>query len=195
MNLGGYEAFEDPYAYKGSTVLRNRLQTRDWQKLQSFELEMTALRLEEPLPSGRFSMAHYCAIHRHIFRDVYSWAGRFRTVRTGKGGNWFCFPEYIPHEMSRIFGALRDDQLLAGRTFNHFIEGAALFLADLNAVHPFREGNGRAQLSFLHLLAIKAGHPLNLRRIRADEFLEAMIVSFAGDTALLQAEIARLRVT
>jgi len=196
VNLGGYDAFEDPYAYKGSTVLRNRLRTRDWQKLQSFELEMTALRLEEPLPTGRFSVAHYCAIHRHIFRDVYSWAGRFRTVRTGKGGNWFCFPEHISSQMKRLFGQLKAQKALRDLAFDDFADGAAKFLGELNAIHPFREGNGRAQLTFLDQLAVNAGHPLDLSRLsaRPDAFLAAMIASFAGEIKPLRNEITLLRV-
>ena len=193
MTLGGYDAFDDPYAYKGTTVLKNRLGTRDPLVLEAFELEMTALRAAEPLPHGRFDAAHYRAVHRHLFRDVYAWAGRYRTVRTAKGGNWFCFPEHIPNEMNRIFRELREQAFLSGRTFDDFIEGASHFLADLNAVHPFRDGNGRAQLSFLHQLAIRAGHPLNLDRLRPDEFIHAMVRSFGGETEPLRQELALLR--
>lgn len=59
MTGGGYDAFDDPYAYKGTTVLKNRLKTRSAATLQAFEVEMTALRAEEPLPLGIFSAAHY----------------------------------------------------------------------------------------------------------------------------------------
>ena len=85
MTLGGYDAFADPYAYKGTNVLKNRAGLRDARLLESFELEMTALRAEEALPAGRFGPAHYRAVHRHLFRDVYSWAGRYRTVRAFSG--------------------------------------------------------------------------------------------------------------
>jgi cell filamentation protein len=165
MTLGGYDAFDDPYAYKGTTVLKNRLKTRDAAVLEAFEMEMTALRAEEPLPLGRFGPAHYCAVHRHLFQDVYRWAGRYRTVRTSKDGNWFCFPENIPREMDRLFGGSWRNPLLGEGEFEDFAAGAARFLAELNAIHPFREGNGRAQLSFLHLLALRAEHPLDLSRI------------------------------
>ena len=87
MPHDGYDAFDDPYAYKGSDVLKNRLGIRDADQLQRFELEMWMVRSAEPLPSGHFGAAHYRAIHRHLFQDVYAWAGRYRTVRTAKGGN------------------------------------------------------------------------------------------------------------
>lgn len=181
MNSGGYDAFEDPYAYKGTDVLKNRLGTRDQDILTAFELEMSTLRAEEPLPRGRFGPAHYRAVHKHLFQDVYPWAGRYRTVRTAKGGNSFCYPEYIPTEMDRLFGQLRDDKYLAFDDFEEFVRHAALFLSELNAIHPFREGNGRTQLAFLHLLAIKAGHPIVLARIRPKTYLPAIIASFHGE--------------
>jgi cell filamentation protein len=193
MTDGGYDAFEDPYCYKGTSVLKNRLGTRDATTLQAFEVEISALRAEEPLPAGRLGAAHYRAVHHHLFQDVYPWAGRYRTVRTSKGGNMFCYPEHIRAQMERVFRQLKEDDFLRGRSFEGFMDGAAVFLSELNAIHPFREGNGRAQLSFLHLLSIKAGHPLELAKIRPAEFLAAMIASFNGNLRPLIAELTRLR--
>ena len=160
MSFEAYAAFDDPYVYKGTSVLKNKLGTQDAAELSAFEVEMTALRAEEPLPTGRFGTAHYRAVHRHLFQDVYRWAGRYRTVRTGKDGNWFCYPEYIPREMDRVFGGLRNNAFLAGRSFEDFAIRAASFLAELNAIHPFREGNGRAQLSFF---CPEGGAPIGLQ--------------------------------
>jgi len=154
---------------------------------------MTTLRAEEPLPAGRFGTAHYRAVHRHLFQDVYRWAGRYRIIRTGKDGNWFCYPEYIPREMERTFGDLRRNNFFAEGDFDYFAIGTAGFLAELNAIHPFREGNGRAQLSFFFLLSDKVGHRLDFTRLRPDAFLAAMVASFAGNTIALVREIARLR--
>jgi cell filamentation protein len=193
MTNGGYAAFDDPYCYTGTAVLKNRLGTRDSAVLESFELEMTTLRAEEPLPNGRLGPAHYRAIHRHLFQDVYSWAGRYRTVRTGKGGNWFCYPEHIPQQMDTLFGELRANDYLASDGFESFVQGAAEFLAGLNAIHPFREGNGRSQLAFMHLLSARAGYPLDFARVDPPAFLEAMIASFAGDTAPLAEALTKLR--
>jgi cell filamentation protein len=71
-------------------------------------------------------------------------------------------------------------------------KAAAHFLAELNAIHPFRDGNGRTQLAFLSMLAMAAGHPLRLDRIDPEPFLAAMIASFRGDEAPLAAQIASL---
>jgi cell filamentation protein len=76
MIAEGYDAFDDPYAYPGTTVLRNLLDIRDRSVLEAFEVEISTLRAEEPLPKGAFDPAHYCSIHHHLFQDVYEWAGQ-----------------------------------------------------------------------------------------------------------------------
>ena len=189
MTFGGYDAFDDPYSYRGLNCLKNRLGLRNSALLEAFELEMSALRAQEPLPDGRFGPTHYRRIHGHLFQDVYRWAGRYRTVRTAKGGNWFCFPEHIEREMNRLFRRLACPPFLSGATAQDFVSAAADFLAELNAIHPFREGNGRAQLAFLHLVALRADHPLRLARVRRDTFLPAMIKSFDGQLEALTAEL------
>lgn len=90
-----YDSGYDPYRYPGTSILRNRLNLRDQAQLDAFEALITAHRAEEPLPSGRLGAAHYSAIHRHLFQDVFAWAGRLRTVRIAKGDSMFCYPEHI----------------------------------------------------------------------------------------------------
>jgi cell filamentation protein len=190
--LAGYEVFDDPYCYKGTVVLKNRAGIRDAPTLEAFELEMTTLRAEEPLPDGRFGEAHYRKVHHHLFQDVYPWAGRYRTVRTGKDGNWFCYPEHIAKFTAQAFAKLKHPAFQPGAEATVFVEAAADFLAELDAVHPFREGNGRAQLAFLHLVALRAGRPLRLDQIKRDAFLPAMIASFGGDLGPLIAQLVGL---
>jgi cell filamentation protein len=127
---------------------------------------MTTQRADEPLPSGGFSASHYRAIHHHLFQDVYRWAGRYRIVRISRGGSAFCYPENIEREMQRLFRGLARKRYLKTRTRKEFVAGATAFLAQLNAIHPFREGNGRSQTTFLVLLADYAGHPLDLDRLK-----------------------------
>jgi cell filamentation protein len=190
----GYAAFDDPYVYKGTTVLKNRLGIRDQGTLEAFEVEMSTLRAEEPLPIGRFDAAHYRKIHRFLFRDVYQWAGCYRTVRIAKGQNVFCYPEHISVQMNKLFEGLSHGELLRTNEFPLFAQRAASFLGTLNAIHPFREGNGRTQLAFLGLLAVQFDHPLRLDRIKQETFLPAMIASFANNLSPLIAELTALRV-
>ena len=175
-----YRAEPDPYCYPGTTVLINLLNTRDQSELDAFEAEMTSDRATEPLPAGRLSYSHYRAIHRHLFQDVYPWAGKIRTVRIGKSGNAFCYPEHIEREMRRIFTELAGQKKLRELPAREFAQMAAHFIAELNAVHPFREGNGRTQLSFLTILAEQGSHPLDLERVEPKAMLKATIASFGG---------------
>ena len=99
-----YDAIEDPYTYKNSTVLVNKLDLQNQADLDAFEAEISSARAEEPLPGGSMDMdfENYKAIHHHLFQDVYHWAGQVRTVRIAKGGNPFCFPENIESQATRL---------------------------------------------------------------------------------------------
>lgn len=152
-----YAAESDPLCYPGTTVLINLLDIRDQSELDEVELALFLTRADEPLPAGELDYPHYCGLHRHLFQDVYAWAGRPRTIRIGKGGNWFCYPEHIATEMARVFGELGNTDRLPDLDSVGFAGHAAHIVAEINAVHPFREGNGRTQLTFLAMLAEHAG--------------------------------------
>lgn len=189
---GLYEAFPDPYCYEGTTVLKNIPDLQGQRALDRFETAITTQRAQELLPSGRLSVTHYRAIHRHLFQDVYVWAGRFRTVRIAKGGSMFCYPEHIQTEMRRVFGTLRNKQYLRDHDVGQFAIELASFLSELNAIHPFRDGNGRSQMVFTAILAQQAGHPLSLHRLQPELFLAAMIAGFNGNEEPLREEIQAL---
>ena len=175
-----YEAETDPYCYRDSSVLKNKAGLTDQTALEEYETAMTFARSLEALPPGRFSITHYRAVHRHLFQDVYTWAGRFRRIRISKGASAFCYPEHIAREMRRLFLWLKQEQRFRDTSAADFAAKAAHFLAELNAIHPFREGNGRTQLTFFSMLASDAGHPLDLDRLDTDAVLDAMIQSFSG---------------
>jgi cell filamentation protein len=187
-----YRVEPDPYCYPGTSVLINCLDTRDQTILDAFEAEITSQRATEPLPRGRFGYRHYCSIHRHLFQDVYAWAGKIRTVRTSKDGSNFCYPENIDREMRRLFAGLAKQRYLRHLDARMFAKSTAHFLAELNAIHPFREGNGRTQLTFLTILADHAAHPLKLEGLVPSAVLAATISSFKGDEGPLVEVIADL---
>lgn len=187
-----YAAIPDPYCYPGTTVLKNVPGLHDPEALEAYELALSRERANQPLPRGRLSVSHYQAIHHHLFQDVYPWAGRFRTVRISKGGSMFCYPEHIASEMRRLFTELRERAYLRDLSASVFAAKTAHFLAELNAIHPFREGNGRTQLAFLSLLAVQAGHPLQIERLDPQAFLGAVVASFGGNEASLVDVIAAL---
>jgi cell filamentation protein len=173
-------------------VLKNVLGLRDANALAEYEAIRFGLQAQQPLPSGRFSVTHYRAVHRHLFGDVYRWAGRYRTVRIRKDMSMFCYPEHIAGQMDELFGRLQRGNGLRELDRATFTSAGAAFLAGLNAIHPFREGNGRTQTTFLAALAASAGHPLNLAELDEDRYLKAMIRSFQGDLAPLREALLAL---
>jgi cell filamentation protein len=92
--------------YPDSTVLRNKAGIQNQAQLDAFELEMVLSRSTEPWPSGQVDAAHYLSLHHYLFQDVYDWAGTIRSIRIGKDGSWFCYPEHIAGEMEKLFNWL-----------------------------------------------------------------------------------------
>lgn len=180
------------YCYPGTAVLKNKLDLKDPAELAGFEAEITAQRASEALPAGRLDDRHYQAIHRHLFQDVYDWAGEYRKIRIGKDGNWFCYPENIDKQMSVLFAWLAKEKHLKRLDKATLAKNAAHFLAELNAIHPFREGRGRTQLSFLAILADQAGHPFDMDKLKPDAILKATIASFDSDEGPLVGVISKL---
>ena len=113
-------------------------------------------------------------------------------MRIAKEGNTFCYPEHIDREMRQLFAQLTKQKHLRSLNVTEFAAKAAHFLAELNAIHPFREGNGRTQLSFLIIVAERARHPLALQRLDPRAILNATIASFGGDERPLVDVIATL---
>jgi cell filamentation protein len=109
-----------------------------------------------------------------------------------KGGAPFCHPENIERELARVFGWLAEEGFLQGRSGTDFAGGAAYLMAELNAIHAFREGNGRTQNAFLALLAVHADHPLDFEKLDPAAWLAAMIESFGGADAKLARQIEGL---
>jgi cell filamentation protein len=190
--LTGYDNFEDPYCFKGSSVLLNKHGITSATELEAFEVAMFTLRAGQPLPGGNFDPAHHRAVHHHLFQDVYGWAGEYRSIRIAKNDAMFCFPEHISEQMELLFASLDSGPLVGDGSREDFTAAAANFLADLNAIHPFREGNGRTQLTFLLLLGERAGFALDITRIRPQEMLSAMITSFDGKLKPLEEEVDRM---
>lgn len=178
----------DAYVYEGTEVLRNKAGLRDAQALDAFEADATALRLlqliEEPI-QGCFDLAHLCAIHRHLLQDVYEWAGELRTVDISKGGSRFANCGQIESYLGGQLATLASENFLRGLTPEVFVERLAHYMGEINAVHPFREGNGRAQRAFCSQLAEQAGYFLDFETVDQAAMYGVMISSFSGNDAPL----------
>lgn len=155
----------DPYAYPGSDVLINKENLRDQRQLDRFERLASRVRSDEGVPEVPLTAAGYRALHRHLFQDVYDWAGKDRTVDIRKDGSFFCRADYIGSALNDRFKQIGADKALRSADPDVFAVQAGDHLAELNAIHPFREGNGRTMRAFLQLLGRQAGHDVDLTRL------------------------------
>jgi cell filamentation protein len=181
---------DDPYVYPGTTTLRNRLGLTDPADLDRIERIYVTDRATRAMPRGSFDLSHLRAIHRHLFQDVYDWAGELRTVEISKGDQQFQFRKYILTGMADVHGRLAKSRFLKGLSSAQFAEHASVIVGDINYIHPFREGNGRTQLQYLKQLAVSAGHSLNLVHIPASRWIAASISSHSADYRPMAAAIA-----
>lgn len=168
------------YCYPDSEVLINKLNIHDFERLCEAERRFTMLRLNDLLErpiSGKFDLRHLQDIHYYIFQDIYTWAGKIRTVDIAKN-HMFCKVQFIHSQAQEIFDSLKKDRFLAGLSRDEFVKKSAYYFSEINALHPFREGNGRTQREFIRELARQQGYVLHFARIGEKEMLEASRESF-----------------
>lgn len=181
--MSRYDA-SDVYAYPGTTVLRNKADLRLQSELDAFEADTTALRLLELAQSpiqGRFDLAHLCEIHRYVFQEVYDWAGQVRTVDISRGASRFAHAPMIESYLGRLFSALKAEHNLLGLQPDQFVDRMSHYMGEINATHPFREGNGRVQRVFCGQLAELAGYFIDFETVDQSTMYEVMIASYNGN--------------
>lgn len=172
----------DPYIGPDGVFL-NRLGITDSVELHAAEADITAARLialDRFRIGGDYDLGHLQAFHRFIFSDVYPWAGELRTVEIAKY-DAFCRRAHLESYAAEVFGRLRAATWPTGQDRGAFIAGLAEAYADINALHPFREGNGRAQRAFLQQFAASVGRPLTWAGLDAEQNEVAGIAGFRGD--------------
>jgi cell filamentation protein len=166
-----------------SGVLTNKLGISDPDILRQAVADISAARMDElaarPL-RGMYDLTHLRAIHRRIFGDVFAWAGQIRTIPIFKETG-FCLPQHIESYAAEEFVKLARENYLRGLGRERFAERVAYYHAEINELHPFREGNGRAQRAFLGQLAGEAGFCLDWTAVQAEDNLRAAVAAHNGD--------------
>ncbi|QFY42235.1 cell filamentation protein Fic [Candidatus Methylospira mobilis] len=176
----------DHYLDMETGVLKNKLGIKNQTILQELEADYAAARAYElaqtPL-HGQFDLAHLKSVHKHLFGDVYDWAGELRDIDLAKGDNYFANHTHIVSAARSIFEKLAKENALAGLTTSAFADRAACYLGEINALHPFRSGNGRAQREFINHLAYNNGLSIAWNNTSQEEMAEASTESLhSGDT-------------
>jgi cell filamentation protein len=188
----------DPYVYQGTNVLKNLRDIRNLDVLSRFEMDMTTLRGVELIARakpGRLDPRYLRDVHRYLFQDVYHWAGEFRTVSIAKPGALFALPAHIEWALEDALSKLRNEKYLNGLAADQFAGRAAYYMGELNAIHPFREGNGRTQREFIRQLALHNGFELDWSGTTRDQMMEASILSLRKGNGSLLADIIRAALT
>jgi cell filamentation protein, protein adenylyltransferase len=184
---------DDIYLDPVSGVLKNRFGIVDAAILEIAEADLAAARSRELVQNplkGQFDLQHLQAIHLYLFGDLYEWAGELRTVDISKNDNLFAHHAYIATVAGSIFGQLALEKYLSGLEPDLFSERASYYFGEINALHPFREGNGRTQREFLSHLAHENGFYIAWEDVSPAEMLKASIESFKGDLSRLTAIIS-----
>lgn len=171
-----------PFRYRPGedAVPSNRFAISSHADLQRVETPLALRRLLELQQSpvlGHFDARHLQAIHRYIFQDVYDWAGEFRQVNISKPGAIFPPPAYLKQSLDALFAELAREGLLRDLTASVWTRRAAYFLGEINAIHPFREGNGRTQREFIRELALAGQHRLVWTSYTQEEMIRASQLS------------------
>jgi cell filamentation protein len=183
------------YTYPETDTVKNKLGATRHDELERLESRLVAARIYELTlghgPKGRFDAAHLKAIHRHLFQDVYEWAGRTRNERVRlsdgtiatepvirkAGGAAFLAARLIAAALDDVAARLLAAGYLVGLPRAEFAVRAADVLAQLNAIHPFREGNGRTQRAFVSALARRAGYDLDFTVVSKERMIQASIAA------------------
>lgn len=184
----------DPYLDPDPGVLRNALGITDEERLRQVEADLSFAALLDlglrSLPGG-YDLPHLQAFHREIFQDLYPWAGEIRTVAIAKT-DLFCLPQHIESYAAGVFRDLAADRCLRGLPRESFVKRLTHYYAEVNAIHPFREGNGRTQRAFFQQLAREAGWPVDWTVLDAESNVEASIASLRANNRPLWTLLERV---
>ena len=175
-----YTTTQSIYCYPDSNVLKNKLNIRDNKLLKTAEEEITLIKQMELLKNpikGNFSKAHFMNIHKFIFEDIYSFAGKIRREQISKADTMFYPPNLIDRELDKVFAKIKEKNMLKETDKEKVFDNLAYVMAELNIIHPFREGNGRSIREFIRLMAKRMGYDLNWGNVDKEKLLEASILS------------------
>jgi cell filamentation protein len=143
-----YDTTDNPEdeCYPNTSVLINTENIRDPEELLERETELQLIAYEAiftAFDEGLIpDLPFFYYLHHMMFSPLFVWAGRPRTVGISKGGTPFCPPQNIDAMMNSIFAELEQERWLDSLDPDSFMERAAYYICEINAMHPFREGNG-----------------------------------------------------
>ena len=107
-------------------------------------------------------------------------------------GAQHALPQHIAPYLTDVLARLSAEDYLRGLDRHRLAERLAFYLAEINSVHPFREGNGRTQRAFIGQLAQDVGHRIAWERLDPERNIEVSQAAHRGNTEPLRALLADL---
>ena len=183
-----YDAINSIYTYKGTNVLKNKLNIKSEEKLKEYETKVVALKLasiDKANIKKTFDKNHLINIHKYLFEDVYDFAGKYRKENITKENFRFSEYYYIEDNIDYVFNKIKIDELKK-LSFDELIKKLSEIMTDLNVLHPFREGNGRATREFVRELLNELGYDIKWFKIDYNDILKASIKAVVDDSEQIE---------
>jgi cell filamentation protein len=172
------EQNRDPYCFPGTNVLKNVPGILDRSELEKYESNIASFAADTlyDSPPRVTDLAYLKLVHKTIFGAVYPWAGETRRdlgrmTKTRENGSVVVYGDstFVDTELAKMLGLLASEDYLRGLSIDRFAVRAAYFYGELDAIHPFREGNSRTLRAFFHGVAHNAGFLADWRMLAAPE--------------------------
>ncbi|MBE8168232.1 MAG: cell filamentation protein Fic [Shewanella sp.] len=183
-----YGVSQDKYCYQGTDVLINRLNIQNADELDEAETRFTSERYKSYQSNCSsitdFNFKHLKFLHKHLFQDLYVWAGEVRDVDISKGNTRFCTAGRIEPESDKLFKQL--PKLFESKRTESFIHNVSDLFCELNLLHPFREGNGRTLRFFFEELLYLLDYDVEWPGISQREWIDANIAGLHLDLSPLE---------
>lgn len=183
-----YNAINSKYTYKDSDVLKNKLNIKSEEKLKEYETKMVAFKLTTIRKQNfekTFDEKHLKFIHYYLFCDIYDFAGEYRLENITKENFLFSQYQFIESNIKEIMKKI-DVTNLKSLSFEKLIKELSCVMTDLNVLHPFREGNGRATREFVRELLEELGYEINWYLIDYNDILKASIKAVIDDSEQIE---------
>ena len=178
-DAGDLEQNWQGYFIPGTSILRNRVGAQTAEELRNAENDLVEARVielreaPELLGDRSYDLTYLRAIHRHLLRDVYDWAGDVRTVGLEKGDESFCPPGSINQPMDHVAAQIHHLNQLNAVQEADLARTVAYLYDYTNFAHPFRDGNGRSTREFFNLLLSERGAGLDWEKTDQAELYSA----------------------
>ena len=151
-------------------TLENKLDITDAVELARAEEKISKTKALKLFTSGYLNtlaagtFESLAEIHRYLFDEIYSFAGKIRTVNMAKGNFRFAPVMYLEQALKHI-------EAMPQSTYDEIIEK----YVEMNIAHPFREGNGRSTRIWLDLILKKElGKVIDWSNVDKNDYLLAM---------------------